>query len=50
MSYEKKTPVILLCCGSFNPVTVGHVKLFGEYDDVMITIYFLSQNNDLNFS
>lgn len=27
---ETKTHVILLSCGSFNPITRGHVHMFGE--------------------
>nr|XP_002121198.3 nicotinamide/nicotinic acid mononucleotide adenylyltransferase 1 [Ciona intestinalis] len=28
MAFEQRSPVVLLCCGSFNPVTVGHLKMF----------------------
>lgn len=28
MSFEKRTPVLLVCCGSLNPVTIGHLKMF----------------------
>lgn len=27
---EKKTHVILLSCGSFNPITRGHLHMFGK--------------------
>jgi len=28
MAYEHRYPVVLLCCGSFNPVTKAHIKMF----------------------
>ncbi|KAI2667704.1 Nicotinamide/nicotinic acid mononucleotide adenylyltransferase 2 [Labeo rohita] len=31
MTETTKTHVILLSCGSFNPITKGHIHMFGEY-------------------
>nr|XP_039270391.1 nicotinamide/nicotinic acid mononucleotide adenylyltransferase 1-like [Styela clava] len=28
MSFERRTPLVLVCCGSLNPVTIGHLKMF----------------------
>lgn len=30
MTETTKTHVILLACGSFNPITKGHIQMFGE--------------------
>lgn len=30
MTESSKTHVILLSCGSFNPITKGHIHMFGE--------------------
>jgi len=31
MTENTKTHVILLSCGSFNPITKGHIHMFGKY-------------------
>lgn len=31
MTETTKTHVILLSCGSFNPITKGHIHMFGKY-------------------
>ncbi|CAK8673648.1 unnamed protein product [Clavelina lepadiformis] len=28
MAFEQRCPLVLVCCGSFNPITVGHLKMF----------------------
>lgn len=30
MTETTKTHVILLACGSFNPITKGHIQMFGQ--------------------
>lgn len=44
---ETKTHVILLSCGSFNPITRGHVHMFGEEggggDEIKATCMFTPQ-------
>ena len=29
MAYEHRYPVVLVCSGTFNPVTTAHIKMFG---------------------
>lgn len=38
MTEASKTHVILLSCGSFNPITKGHIYMFGK----IVIFFFVS--------